>query len=139
MPWFTRHALALFIVSGAAAPALALTDGEIGRLLLVQAWCGSAHDRSLGYTIVRSARFTPDGVLIMASTREGGDPVGPEQAPENQDPEGNEERYFWRVQNGMLALSDDQFTWEFLELDANRDAGGQVTLSMDGAEWTACP
>ncbi|MSO77601.1 MAG: hypothetical protein EXQ87_11960 [Alphaproteobacteria bacterium] len=134
MAGLARRTFFIVLMAVAARPALGYTDSEISRLLLGHVWCSSHHDRALGYAIIRGFRFTADGVLVMASAREWGGPAGPARDAGNDD-----ERYFWRVQNGMLALSDDQFAWEFMEFAANRDASGRVTLSLDGAQWTACP
>lgn len=123
------------LMLGGTPPAQAYTDPEISQFLMSSPWCHFRYSSAGGSTTTRRGRFGNDGILTVHSGREvyssgpGGTYSGGSQGGE---------RYYWRVQNAMLLLSQDGANWQPYKLDAYRNSSGYPILVVDGDEYSMC-
>ncbi|MBM3568866.1 MAG: hypothetical protein FJX46_08935 [Alphaproteobacteria bacterium] len=132
---------ALGLVGGLALAASAASaqggahDAQIRQLLLGNAWCSFAYNQISGASRSERAQFAPDGSLTVTSGAEsysagrGGTVAGQSQASR---------RYFWRVAQGDLHLSENGAQWQPTGLQAKRNSSGAIILVADGKEYAAC-
>jgi hypothetical protein len=119
----------------AVPPARAYTDAEISQFLTSSPWCHFRYSSAGGSTTTRRGQFCRDGVLVVRSGREvyssgpGGTYAGGSQGGE---------RYYWRVQNATLLLSQDGASWQPYTLDAYRNSSGYPILVVGGDEYSMC-
>jgi hypothetical protein len=125
----------LLLAIGGLSPAHAYTDAEISQFLMSSPWCHFRYSSAGGSTTTRRGQFGNNGILTVRSGREvyssgpGGTYSGGSQGGE---------QYYWRVQNGMLLLSQDGASWQPYRLDAYRNSSGHPILVVDGDEYSMC-
>ena len=129
-------ATALFVAAIVAPPpAKAYSDQEISQFLMSSPWCYFRYSEAGGTTSTRRGQFGADGMLSVQSEGEiyssgsGGTYVGGSSGGE---------QYQWRVQGGVLLLSQDGASWSQHTLDAYENSSGYPILIVDGDEYSQC-
>lgn len=115
-------------------------DQQLAQLLLSGRWChfsysaagGSGSGRSYQETVA----FSRDGVMTVSRGGENySSGRGGTYASQSQ---GGPQRFYWRVQGGMLHLSSDGATWTPMPMQVTTNSSGWPILSGDGKEYTRC-
>lgn len=116
-------------------PARAAGGGELGELLTSSAWCGFTYNQHTGTS--RRERVVFDGTGLFTQTT-GADTYtsGRYGSVAGQHSGGTQGR--WKVQNGVLHLSEDGFNWAPQPVQVARNSNGYPILKSGGKEYMQC-
>jgi hypothetical protein len=119
-----------------ASPAPATgTDGQLTQLLTRTPWCSFAYNQRSGTTSRERVVFGRDGLVTQASGTETYS-SGPAGSVAGQRGGGNQGR--WKVQGGMLQLSQDGASWTPQPLQVTQNSNGYPIIKSGGKEYMQC-
>jgi hypothetical protein len=110
-------------------------DRQLAQLLLSSRWCHFTYSQTSGTSNTERAQFFPDGNVVQSSGAETYN-SGSNGTVAGQSSGG--ERGMWRVQNGMLMLSQDGANWTPTQLQVTRNSNGYPIVTSGGKEYSQC-
>ena len=139
----------VFAKSGASAPAApnkdakepaapkAQTgvDGQLTQLLTSSAWCSFTYNQRSGTSTRSRAVFNSNGTVFQNSGAETYN-SGPAGSVAGQ--YGNRDQAHWKVNGGMLHLSQDGVNWTPQQLQVTQNSNGYPIIKSGGKEYMRC-
>jgi hypothetical protein len=110
-------------------------DGQLSQLLIGNAWCAFTYNQTTGTSRTERIVFQGNGVVTQ-STGAQTYSSGAAGSVAGQYAGGNQSR--WKVQNGMLLLSQDGAYWNPQLLQITRNSNGSPIVKSGGKEYMVC-
>jgi hypothetical protein len=108
---------------------------QLSQLLISSPWCSFTYNQTTGSSRSERVVFHPNGVVASGSNAESYS-SGPSGSVAGQTRGGGQGR--WRVQSGMLHLSQDGTTWEPQNLQVTRNSSGYPIIKSGKKEYLQC-
>jgi len=121
--------------ASAPAPAAGGQDDQIKQFLTANAWCGFTYNKTSGTSRTERVVFHPNGVVVQGSGAQTYS-SGQYGSVAGQSQGGQQGR--WRVQQGMLHLSQDGMNWTPQPLQVTRNSNGSPIIKSGGKEYMVC-
>ena len=135
----------VFAKSGAAAPApkkeaaapkaAGGVDGQLTQLLTSSAWCGFTYNQRSGTSTKERVVFNGNGTVFRTSGAETYN-SGPAGSIAGQYGNANQGR--WKVDGGLLHLSQDGTNWTPQQLQVTQNSNGYPIINSGGKEYMRC-
>ena len=120
----------------AAAPKGASgVDGQLTALLTRNAWCGFTYNQHSGTSTKERVVFNGNGSVFRTSGAETYN-SGPAGSVAGQSSNRNQGR--WKVDAGMLHLSQDGVSWAPQQLQVTQNSNGYPIIKSGGKEYMQC-
>lgn len=116
-------------------PAASGTDGQLTALLTRNAWCGFTYNQHSGTSTKERVVFGANGLVSRNSGAQTYN-SGPAGSVAGQ--YGNSEQGRWKVDNGMLHLSQDGTNWAPQPLQVTQNSNGYPIIKSGGKEYMQC-
>jgi len=110
-------------------------DGRLAQFLMGNAWCGFTYNQTTGTSRTERVVFHGNGVMTQTSGAQTYS-SGAAGSVAGQYGGGNQGR--WKVQNGMLLLSQDGAQWNPQQLQITRNSNGSPIVKSGGKEYMVC-
>jgi len=117
------------------APTMSKAEDPLERLLLSSLWCHTWYNANTGYGGSKKVRFFANGTYSVKS-RSTGYSSGYAGTFASQHDEG--ETGFWKVDNGILLLTDGNGPFEMINLHITTNSYGSPIITADGLEYSRC-
>jgi len=130
----------LFARAGSAAvpkgsPSGNSSDGQLTALLTRNAWCGFTYNKNTGTSRTERVVFHGNGTVVQSTGAQTYN-SGPAGSVAGQSAGGNQGR--WKVQGGMLQLSQDGVNWTPQPLQVTQNSNGYPIIKSGGKEYMQC-
>ena len=115
-------------------------DAQLTELLLRSRWChftyrGSTNNTGSGSSYQENVSFNRDGT---AQVRTGGENYSSGSAGSVGSQRSGGTMYRWKIQEGMLQLSEDGAQWNAVALSVTQNSNGYPIVTADGKEYSQC-
>jgi hypothetical protein len=118
----------------AAAPKAAGND-QLSQLLTRNAWCGFTYNQRTGTSTRERVVFHGNGMVEQQS---GAETYSSGRSGTVAGQYGGGKQGRWKVDNGLLHLSEDGFNWTPQQLQVTQNSNGYPILKSGGKEYMVC-
>jgi hypothetical protein len=122
-------------VGGPGSIGRTATDQQMAQLLLGSRWCNFTYNQRTGTSHKETVSLSRDGILTVSDGTEtyssgyAGTVAGSYQGGK---------RYYWRIQGGLLHLSQDGTNWAPQPGSVQVNSAGHPIITSGGKEYTRC-
>ncbi|MFI5208322.1 MAG: hypothetical protein ACHQX4_09915, partial [Gemmatimonadales bacterium] len=110
-------------------------DRELGQLLLSSRWCAFSYSQTSGASHTERVQFFPNGTV---SQNTGGETYSSGRNGTVAGQSRGGMSGMWRIQGGMLVLSQDGQTWTPQPIQVTRNSSGYPIVHSGGKEYSQC-
>jgi hypothetical protein len=121
--------------AGGGSVAATTQDRQLAQFLMSSRWCNFTYSQTSGTSHTERVQYFPNGTVVQSS---GGETYnsGANGTVAGQSSGGR--RGMWRVQGGVLMLSEDGQNWSPQPLQVTRNSNGYPIVNASGREYTQC-
>jgi len=110
-------------------------DQQLAQLILGSRWCHFTYNQRTGTSYKETVSLSKDGILTVSN---GTDTYSSGYAGTVAGSYQGGKRYYWRIQGGLLHLSQDGATWAPQPGSLQLNSAGQPIIKSDGKEYSRC-
>ena len=110
-------------------------DRQLSQLLLSSRWCAFSYSQVSGTSHTERVQFFPNGTVTQST---GGETYNSGQYGTASSQSRGGMSGMWRVQGGMLVLSQDGVNWTPQMLQVTRNSSGYPIVHSGGKEYSQC-
>jgi hypothetical protein len=118
----------------AEAPKAAGSD-QLSQFLTRNAWCGFTYNQRSGTSTRERVVFHGGGLVVQES---GAETYSSGRSGTVAGQYGGGKQGRWKVDNGVLHLSEDGFNWTPQQLQVTQNSNGYPILKSGGKEYMVC-
>ena len=118
-----------------ATPQAAAPNDELSQFLTRNAWCGFTYNQRSGTSTRERVVFQGNGLVLQQS---GAETYSSGRSGTVAGQYGGGKQGRWKVENGLLHLSEDGFNWAPQQLQVTRNSNGSPIIKSGGKEYMVC-
>jgi hypothetical protein len=118
-----------------ATPQAAAPNDELSQFLTRNAWCGFTFNQRSGTSTRERVVFQGDGLVLQQS---GAETYSSGRSGTVAGQHGGGKQGRWKVENGLLHLSEDGFNWAPQQLQVTPNSNGSPIIKSGGKEYMVC-
>ncbi|MFI5280828.1 MAG: hypothetical protein ACHQU1_10045 [Gemmatimonadales bacterium] len=110
-------------------------DRQLAQLLLSSRWCAFSYSQTSGTSHTERVQYFSNGTVTQST---GGETYNSGQNGTVAGQSRGGRNGMWRVQGGVLMLSEDGQTWTPQPLQVTRNSNGYPIVNANGKEYSQC-
>jgi hypothetical protein len=120
---------------GRGSVAATTQDRQLAQFLMSSRWCSFSYSQTSGTSHTERVQYFPNGTVTQST---GGETYNSGQYGTVAGQSRGGRNGMWRVQGGVLMLSEDGQTWSPQPLQVTRNSNGYPIVNSNGKEYSQC-